>query len=385
MPTPQEKQKKTNKKFSRKNESLDPRKLTKKVKLNQIVAKSTKEHHAEKYVKKHKRADIAKALILTAAIQPERGTYTATMEAIYRKVIQAETPSPSTISRSMSRLVDPLWQVFKYYSTKLDRNLVPRHATKILVLDVKGIPTKIQIAEKGYVKDAIRKGIKLGILTVNGVPRDFKVSKGNRHDVNFLDYLRDSIGKEGRGAVLLLDSGFIDITRLAELLKAGVGFVCRARSNMRGDEFVEVKRFGDFEVEVWMKHVSGVDFRLFIYRDRRGSEFKILSSLCDPILVLRLYRVRWSIEILFRRLADLGFRLLGRSLEAVVVSVLVFLVALLVLRLYATLARRAFCVPCLRRRLLRWLFKFDFWYDVRARNSARLRRTCIDASEVLQK
>ena len=135
---------------------------------------------------------------------------------------------------------------------------------------MKGIPTKIQIAEKGYVKDAIRKGIKLGILTVNGVPRDFKVSKGNRHDVNFLDYLRDSIGKEGRGAVLLLDSGFIDIARLAELLKAGVGFVCRARSNMRGDEFVEVKRFGDFEVEVWMKHVSGVDFRLFIYRDRRG-------------------------------------------------------------------------------------------------------------------
>ena len=77
------------------------------------------------------------------------------MEAIYRKVIQAETPSPSTISRSMSRLVDPLWQVFKYYSTKLDRNLVPRHATKILVLDVKGIPTKIQIAEKGYVKEVV--------------------------------------------------------------------------------------------------------------------------------------------------------------------------------------------------------------------------------------
>ena len=110
-----------------------------------------------------------------------------------------------------------------------------------------------------------------------------------------------------------------------------------------------------------------------------------MSSLCDPILVLRLYRVRWSIEILFRRLADLGFRLLGRSLEAVVVSVLVFPVALLVLRLYATLARRAFCVPCLRRRLLRWLFKFDFWYDVRARNSARLRRICMDASKVLQK
>jgi len=154
---------------------------------------------------------------------------------------------------------------------------------------------------------------------------------------------------------------------------------------MREDEFVEVKRFGDFEAEVWMKHVGGVAFRLFIYRDRRGSEFKILSSLCDPILVLRLYRVRWSIEILFRRLADLGFRLLGRSLEAVVVSVLVFLVALLVLRLYATLARRAFCVPCLRRRLLRWLFKFDFWYGVRARNSARLRRTCIDSNEVLQK
>lgn len=87
MPTPQEKQKKTNKKFSRKNESLDPRKLTEKTKLNKILRDAINEYQAEKYVQKHSRAELAEALILTAMIQLERGAYQATLEAIYRKII----------------------------------------------------------------------------------------------------------------------------------------------------------------------------------------------------------------------------------------------------------------------------------------------------------
>jgi len=381
--TPKQNKKKQNKKFSRKNESLDPRKLVQKTGLDKAIQEAISRYQAEKYVKKHSRAKLAEALILTAAIQPERGTYQATLEAIYSKVIQAELPSQSTISRTIPKLLDPLWSTFRHYACKLDRNLVPREAVRILVLDTKGIPTKISLATLGYIKNAVRLGIKLGLLTANGVPIDFRVSRGDNHDVNFLDYMGDTIRRAGYGGILVLDSGFIDKRRLGELVVAGVDFVCRAKSNMKGDVFLGVQVHGKLRIEVWEKYLDDVSVYLFVYSDGK-SVFKLLSSLDDPLLVLRLYRVRWSIEILFRRLSDLGFRLFGWSLEAVVVSVLVFLIALLVLRLYAILARRAFCVPCLRRRLLRWLFKFEIWYDVYARSSVRWRKTGLKLSKVLQ-
>ena len=252
------------------------------------------------------------------------------------------------------------------------------------MLDTKGIPTKIRLAARGYIKNAVRMGIKIGLLTVNGVPMDFRASKGSDHDVNFLDYLGEAIEKAGRGGVLVLDSGFIDVKRLGDLVAVGIDFVCRARSNMKGSVFLGVQVRGELRIETWLKQLDGGGFiYLFVYNDGR-SVFKLLSSLPDPLLALRLYRVRWSIELLFRRLSDLGLRLFGWSLEAVVVSVLVFLVALLVLRLYAVLARRAFCVLCLRRRLLRWLFKFKIWYDVRTRSSVRWRKTGLRLGEVLQ-
>ncbi len=192
------------------------------------------------------------------------------------------------------------------------------------MLDTKGIPTKIRIAALGYIKNAVRRGVKLGLLTSNGVPIDFRVSKGDSHDVNFLDYLEETIKENGRGGVLILDSGFIDKEKLRRLMVAGIDFVCRARSNMRGDVLLDVREVRRLRIEVWAKYVGEVSIHLFVYNDGR-STFKLLSSLGDPLLVLRLYRVRWSIEILFRCLSNLGFRLFGWSLGAVVVSVLVFL------------------------------------------------------------
>ena len=89
-----------------------------------------------------------------------------------------------------------------------------------------------------------------GLLTSNGVPIDFRVSKGDSHDVNFLGYLEGTIKENGGGGILVLDSGFINQERLRRLVVAGVDFVCRARINMKGDILLDARKADRLRIDV---------------------------------------------------------------------------------------------------------------------------------------
>lgn len=108
----------------------------------------------------------------------------------------------------------------------------------------------------------------------------------------------------------------------------------------------------------YLRIVDGVKIFLHVVElPLRNERWAIVTTSPNALLAVELYRLRWSIEAIFRHISDLGFRLLGYSYHAFSVSVLLYLLTLILLKLYTILARRRFSVTELRRKFRRWLKK----------------------------
>lgn len=128
---------------------------------------------------------------------------------------------------------------------------------------------------------------------------------------------------------------------MVELAKRDVFFTTRTKRNIRFN-FVDEFADGNVLVKRYRRVVDGVTIWKFksISLEDGQTVSDIVTTLDEYRFALALYELRWDIEVVFRHLSNMGFRLFGYSYAGFACSVLLFLIVYLLILTYAKLARR---------------------------------------------
>jgi len=139
------------------------------------------------------------------------------------------------------------------------------------------------------------------------IPVFINISTGKVHDVNLLDALNLP-----KGSILVIDRGYIDFKRLHALHLQGIGFVTRAKKNMRytwissrqkdrkagicADQ--NILLHSPSSKAAWSSPLRRISFR----DEETGKHLVFLTNLFDlpAIIIAALYKKRWQIEIFFK-------------------------------------------------------------------------------------
>ena len=335
-------------------EKLDLAKAFRKINLREIVKRAVEKTGANKYRREHDREDILLGLIASITVKAEKTQEISEFAEELKNIIGIKSfPERSTLSRLWPRIDEPLYDVFLELSTKALK-LAGRKISfgNVIALDVQGIISKCRISRRGFVKGKVANGLKLHLKTVNGVPSKVFFSDASVHDSYYVDEFLEDIGECDH---VVVDRAFFDMDFMVELAKRDVSFTTRTKRNIRFN-FVEEFADGNVLVKRYKRVVDGVTIWRFkgISLEDGQTVFDIVTTLDDYKFALALYELRWDIEVVFRHLSNMGFRLFGYSYAGFVCSVLLFLVVYLLILIYAKLARRRMSVSEMRDKFGRW-------------------------------
>jgi IS4 transposase len=139
------------------------------------------------------------------------------------------------------------------------------------------------------------------------IPVFFNISKGNVHDVNFLDLIEYEAG-----AYYVMDRGYLDYTRLYKIHQAGAYFVTRAKRNTAftrlysnqvdkttGVRCDQIIRFSGYKAE---KQYPDKLRRIKYFDAETKHTYVFLTNdfNTDAKTITDLYKHRWQIELFFK-------------------------------------------------------------------------------------
>ncbi len=336
-------------------EKLDLSRALRKIGMHEIVRRVVKKTDANKNMRMHDRGDVILGAISAIAVGARKTRSLSELAGELRGKIGIKSfPERSTLSRLWRRLDKPLYEVFLELSSgaiKLSGKKVS--FGRIIALDVKGVLSKCRISKRGFIKGRVARGLKIHLETINGVPARVFFHDASSHDTYYVDdFLKDI----GRCDHVVADRAFFDLELMAKLSKRGVSFTTRTKGSVKFhfvDEFVD----GSILVKRYIRIIDGV--RIWRYKGvstlDNKTVFDITTTLKDYKFALTLYALRWDIEVVFRHLSNMRFRLLGYSYHGFVSSVLLFLIVYLLAIIYAALSRR-------RKSISEMLEKFERWF-----------------------
>lgn len=168
------------------------------------------------------------------------------------------------------------------------------------------------------------------------VPDLVHISEAACNDKSFLGQLEVE-----KGGIYVFDKGYVNYQKWAEWTTKGVFFVTRLNENadyevLSGQpnhisEYADGGIISD-QIVLLKPDVSALKARLVIYKDpESGCVLKFVSNLFDyqPTTIIQLYKYRWNIEVLFKRLKqnfELGY-FFSDSTEGIKTQVWVALIA----------------------------------------------------------
>ena len=148
------------------------------------------------------------------------------------------------------------------------------------------------------------------LLDVRGsIPSFIHISDGKTHDVNALDELLPE-----PGALYLLDRGYMDFARRHALHEAGAFFLTRAKLALRVKrryshpvDRINTRVICDQTVTLevfYYKQGYPTALRRVVVRDNDGKRivFPTNNMQLPPQVVGELYRLRWQVELFFKRI-----------------------------------------------------------------------------------
>jgi hypothetical protein len=139
-----------------------------------------------------------------------------------------------------------------------------------------------------------------------------KISEAKTHDKNFLKYLILTAG-----SMLVFDKAYNHYSQFADWTKQQINFVCRLKDNavyevqdVLFEKSLNEEEFGVMKVEhIHIKYKEKVEnkilcLRKVTYRDEKHRIFKFITNnfTITPEEVAFLYKKRWNIELLFKKL-----------------------------------------------------------------------------------
>ena len=153
-------------------------------------------------------------------------------------------------------------------------------------------------------------GIKLHTqLDLRGnLPVFVLLTKASVHDVNALDEICVEMG-----AIYLIDKGYVDFSRLFNIIhKNGAFFVTRAKDNMQYEVVKSMsvdKQTGVISDEIVRltkensKQKYPEEFRMVVYEDfTTGNVYRFITNHLgyEALTIAELYRERWNVELFFK-------------------------------------------------------------------------------------
>lgn len=333
-----------------------------KTRLLNALEEAANKTKANKFVKKYDRGKLIGLFLIAIIIGSN--SYRLEIEDslnIALLVGQNGVPAKSTISKTWGKLLDTLYNVYNHYTSQLRDRAKPIYelVRDVLIVDIKAIETKNRHAKLGYIHRRLKKGLKLHMSTLNSSPWIFFLTPANEHDSRYIDTFAKIVAKkDDRPIYIVADRAFSALERIAEFAKKGVYLITPYKRNMRGFKPLKSFRAGDLSGFIRYRTYNGVMiFLIEAYDYPTHKTWLILTPVDDPELAVRLYRARWGIEVLFKNLSTLGFRLLGHSYEAITASVLLFLTAYVLLRLYAAMLNRKPSIRNFSRSFYKWFYR----------------------------
>jgi len=335
-------------------EKLDLAKAFRKINLREIVKRAVEKTGANKYRRKHGREDVLLGAIASITVKAEKTQEISEFAEELKDTIGIKSfPERSTLSRLWPRIDKPLYEVFLELSFKALK-LAGRKIRfgNVVALDVQGIISKCRISGRGFVRGKVANGLKLHLKTVNGVPSKVFFLDASVHDSYYVDEFLEDIGECDH---VVVDRAFFDTDFMVKLAKRDISFTTRTKRNIKFD-FVDEFADGNVLVKRYKRVVDDVTIWRFkgISLEDRQTLFDIVTTLSDYKFALALYKLRWDIEVVFRHLSNMNFRLFGYSYAGFICSALLFLVVYLLILIYTKLARRRVSVSEMRDKFARW-------------------------------
>ena len=214
---------------------------------------------------------------------------------------------------------------------------------KILGIDSTQISLKqmLRLPEGVYpLRAKERKGIKIHVAALLGAmvqPLSAIVTPSNVHDSVEFDELLTDVGlfEKLDELILVIDRGYTDYDRYRQLGERGILFVVQLKKNADYEVLSSVE-YKNYTEEVII--LDGMNLRLLKYKDER--EWMFLTNISTGDLsaedIRDIYRLRWMIEIFFRKLKHVATikHLYSTTANGVLIQVYSTLIAYTLINMY---------------------------------------------------
>ena len=258
-------------------------------------------------------------------------------------------PRRSTISdantrRSAEVFGEIYYSLHKKYSQFLSDSRKRSRASKLYVFDATTISLFQEVLRtSGKNPSGKRKGgIKVHTLirSDQDVPSMIRFSAAAANDSQFLREVHLP-----KGSIIVFDRGYYDFTTLNRFSSEGITWVTRRRSNFAYDVLNNLANTNKHNGIIRHQHIRlgnrssiRVEGRIIKYRDPDSGElYEFLTNnlRMDALTVTELYRKRWQIELLFKRMKQ-NYPLkyfLGDSENAIKIQIWCSLIADILLKI----------------------------------------------------
>jgi len=214
---------------------------------------------------------------------------------------------------------------------------------KILGVDATQIQLKhvLKLPEGTYpLRKKESKGIKIHVAALLGAmvqPLSAIVTPSNVHDsVEFDELLSDvSLFEELDELIVVIDRGYTDYDRYRDMAKRGILFVVQLKKNADYEVLSSVD-YGKYTEEIII--LDGMTLRLLKYKDER--DWRFITNITTEDLsaedIRDIYRLRWMIEIFFRKLKHVATinHLYSKTANGVMIQVYSTLIAYTLINMY---------------------------------------------------
>lgn len=339
-----------------------------------LVSQLSRRHNADRYCKRFYSWDHLISMLFASlsgcGSLREVTTGMLAAEGKLRHLGLRYTPRRSTLSDANNRrpeafFADLFHELARYYLPDSRRGGKKTRALYIVDSTTISLFSDVMANAGRPGKDGRRKGGVKAHTLINAEhnrPEFVVLTPGASHDTPFLGQL--SLPK---GSIVCFDKGYLDYTLFAQWSapEQEVGFVSRLRANAVV-EVVKEFRVGSHEQaggvlsdqRVILGHthharVTRLPARLVRYRcPDTGKEFTFMSNLFDlsALQITRIYRQRWQIELVFKRIKGawpLRY-FLGESANAIKIQIWCALIADLLLELLRSRCPRKWSYANLR-------------------------------------
>lgn len=226
------------------------------------------------------------------------------------------TLSEANMRRSYQTFEQIYYSLYKRYKSFLPDSRMDELSRRLVIIDSTTISLFQEILKGAGIRglNGRKKGgikVHTAIRANEDVPFLLRFSSSASADVSFLKHVHLP-----KGSVVVMDRGYNSYKKFHEWSSAGIDWVTRLRADSKYEVLNErpvtdQQRLlgvrGDQDIKLGFKNnvIQQVDARIVRYYDQENHrEFAFMTNnrTWDPYKIAEIYRRRWQIELLFKRL-----------------------------------------------------------------------------------